>query len=74
MKITPVNYVVAQVGSVGKLARALGKTKSAVSKWRAPVHRGGTGGRIPGKCHLPILALAKEHNLKITANNLIHGA
>lgn len=54
------------------VARALGVSESTVWRWSQSTERG-TGGLIPAKYHQPLLRLAREKGIKLTADDLVHG-
>lgn len=66
----PADRVIAAFGGVQKLAKAIGRDPSRVHRWRYPVEKGGTGGRIPGSAVPSILAAAARENIGLTANDL----
>jgi len=71
--LTPAEYVIKKFGGVRKTAKAIGRDAGAVSKWRQPKDRRGTGGAIPGGAQLAILDAAERLGLDITATDLIKG-
>lgn len=73
MPTSPAEHVIKTIGGVRKTARALGRSPSAICKWRKPRSRQGTGGAVPGRVHIPILAYAKKHKLDILPADLIQG-
>lgn len=66
MKKTPANYVIEVFGGVRKLARALNKTPSTISKWQKT-------GRVPSSSQEDILQKAEAMGLDVTAEDLIRG-
>jgi len=71
--MSPVDYVIKVFGGVRATARAIGRSPTAVSKWRQPTDRGGSGGRVPNKAQPVVLQKAKELGLDITGEDLILG-
>jgi hypothetical protein len=72
-RLTPAEHVIQIFGGVRATARALDRSPSCVSKWRAPKDARGCDGGIPRKAQEQILRLAKEQGLDITADDLISG-
>ena len=66
MKLNPVEYVIYMFNGVRQTARIIGKNPSSVCEWKKR-------GLIPNSSQSVILEKAKEHNLDITANDLILG-
>lgn len=56
----------------GVVASALGVTRVTVWRWAQPADRG-TGGIIPARYHAPLLRLAKERGVNLTADDLVSG-
>lgn len=54
-------------------ARALGINSSSVSRWRMSSAHRGLDGRVPSIHQAPILRIARERGMNITAEDLIHG-
>jgi hypothetical protein len=73
MRLSPAEWVIRQFGGVSLLARAIGRTPQAVSKWRASRWSQGTDGRIPGGLHEKILREAKRLELDVTVEDLVLG-
>lgn len=71
--LSPAEYVIHTFGGVRATARAIGRSAQAVSLWRAKKSRGGTGGRIPGKAQLLILAYAHQNSIDITSKDFVDG-
>lgn len=63
--MTPARYVCRLLG-VRALARELGLSPGAVSKWQ-------TLGLVPSQYHVAILMIARKKRKRITERNLIHG-
>jgi hypothetical protein len=53
----PALTILARFGGAGPLSRLLGLDRSAVHRWALPKARGGSGGLVPAKHHLRLLAL-----------------
>jgi hypothetical protein len=67
----PAHTVLARFGGAGPLSRLLGLDRSAVHRWALPKARGGSGGLVPAKHHLRLLALAAAHGVTLSATDLI---
>lgn len=63
--LSPADYVIHMFGGVRATARAIGRTPSAVSLWRAKKKNGGYGGRIPMKSQSLVLAFAHTNAIDI---------
>lgn len=76
MKRTPAEVVIQEFAdngmSIRDMAARLGINQSTVSRWRLPAPSG-CNGLIKSKYHLPLLALAKKHGMRLTADDLVHG-
>lgn len=71
---TPAEIVIARFGGVRALARLVEKDPSTVHRWRLPVERGGTAGRVPSYLQEKVLDLATKHSVALTADDLIRGS
>ena len=71
--LNPAEYVIRKFGGVRKAAKAIGRDPGAVSKWRQPKEKRGSGGSIPSAAQRAILKAAAELGLDITADDLING-
>jgi len=65
--LNPGQYVIFVFGGVGMTARALGKTTSAVSRWKEK------GRFIPSSVQKKILEISGRNKLGITSDDLIFG-
>lgn len=74
-RITPAETVVTAFGGVRPLARLLGCSPSSVSRWgrRVSVRHGKSMGTIPSTLHAPLLMLARERGVHLTATDLVLG-
>lgn len=76
MHLSPARFVISMFGGVRATARAVGRTPSAVSKWKKrpgnPEDRG-CSGYIPRKLQPVILEEARKRGLDIQAQDLIVG-
>ncbi len=69
----PADFLVDYFGGLRKCARAIGRSHSAVNKWRKTKKEKGTDGFIPRVAMHRILDLAEKNKWKITAYDLIFG-
>jgi hypothetical protein len=69
--MNPAKSVIAIFQGVRPLARLLNIDPSVVSRWQAPKKRRGTGGLIPAAYQGPLLKLARQKRLPLTAADLI---
>lgn len=69
--LSPAREVVAKLGGVRALARALQINPSAVSRWMMPGVKGGTGGLIPQRHWPAILKHAKKEKVKVKLDDLV---
>jgi amino-acid N-acetyltransferase len=53
------------------LARAVGVSRSTVTRWTYPPSRKGTDGHIPGKYHQAIWDAARKQKIKIKPADLL---
>jgi hypothetical protein len=68
----PADLVIARFGGVRPLARLLGLDHSSICRWTQKAPRGG-GGLIPSRYHQPLLKLAEEKGVALSADDLIRG-
>lgn len=54
------------------LRRELGVSESTIWRWSQPVPKG-TGGLIPSRYHAPLLRIAHDRGVRITADDLVLG-
>jgi hypothetical protein len=64
--LNPVQYVIAVFGSSERVARAIGRNRSSVSRWQKK-------GQIPTSVRMLILEIAKREGLDITSVDLDYG-
>lgn len=69
-RLSPAEHVIRTIGGVRKTARAIKRQPSSVSAWRSP---NGTRGEVPRSAQKSILKYAGQHNLDITATDLLFG-
>jgi len=62
----PAEWMIQQFGGVRATARAVGRNQAAVSRWKKR-------GTVPVDVQPIVLRLAKQHDLDITAEDLILG-
>lgn len=53
-------------GKVAKVAELAGTTENWVYRWRLPVEKGGTGGRVPPKAMQKLLEAAARGECELT--------
>lgn len=70
-RITP-GQLVNDTFSRAVICRALGVSPSTVWRWGQPLPKG-TGGLIPSRYHAPLLALAAQCGIILTADDLVLG-
>lgn len=63
---TPAQLVIEAFGGIRPLARAVGRTPSAVMDWKR-------SGLIPSRMQRRILEVAQARSLTLTADDLVHG-
>lgn len=66
----PAHRIIERFGGTRRLARLLGISAAAVTRWLYPRDRGGCGGLIPSSRILPLLALAECQGVVITEHDL----
>lgn len=71
--MTPADIVITRFGGVRPLARLLGKDPSTIHRWKMPASKGGLNGRVPSSVQLPLLELARQRGIALTADELING-
>lgn len=72
--LDPAQTVITRFGGAGPLARRLDLDRSAVHRWALPKSRSGTGGLIPARHHLRLLALAAAEGIALSAADLVGAA
>lgn len=73
VKYSPAEYVIYAFGGVTKLAKAIGRCPSSVSRWPLPKSCKGCDGYVPREAQRIILQYANENGLDVTAHDLILG-
>lgn len=68
--VKPASDVVARLGGCRSVAKLMGVSPSAVSRWCTPCEFGGTGGRIPQKRWQHLIAVAKSCGVELDAHSL----
>lgn len=71
--LCPADYVIYVLGGPKATGLAIGRTRQAVSLWRIPKKKGGTGGRIPPKCQVLLLKYAYENAIDIKPEDFTYG-
>lgn len=71
--MTPADIVISRFEGARALARLLGRDPSSVHRWRMPASKGGLDGRVPSALQLPLLELAQQRGIALTAEELISG-
>lgn len=66
----PATAIVVQLGGCRRVARLVGISPSAVSRWCTPTALGGTGGRIPQKWWKQMISAGKDRGVLIDAKQL----
>jgi DNA-binding transcriptional regulator YdaS (Cro superfamily) len=66
----PAMSVVLRLGGCRAVARLVGVSPSAVSRWCTPAPLGGTGGRIPQRHWGSLIAQAAERGVVLDAQTL----
>ena len=64
--INSAQYVIMKFGGVRAMARAIGRSPSAVCSWQK-------SGRIPSNLQAHIIDVANEHGIHLTPRHLIYG-
>lgn len=70
-RITP-GELIAQTFRPTDLERELHVSRSTIWRWGQPVPKG-TGGLIPSRYHAPLLRMAAERSIVLTADDLVLG-
>ncbi len=71
MSLQPAHGIIGNLGGASKVAAALDVSYSQVRKWTWSKARGGTGGIIPQRHHVPILDLARRLDVPMTAADFL---
>lgn len=66
----PATDIVVQLGGCRSVARQVGVSPSAVSRWCTPSALGGTGGRIPQKWWKQMISAGKDCGVTLDAKQL----
>lgn len=66
----PAKSIVAMLGGPAQVAGMLNISAGAVSKWYAPLERGGCGGLIPTTRYIPVLCRAAHAMKKFLEPNM----
>jgi hypothetical protein len=70
VRYAPAAQVIALLGGVRPLARALGINAATISRWQSDGPRGGRG-LIPAEYQGPILRLAQERGLELGPQDVV---
>jgi amino-acid N-acetyltransferase len=73
MHLKPAEYAILVFKGVRKLARAINRDPSSVSRWSKPKSEKGSDGFVPRGAQRLILDSAKAQGLDITPQDLIEG-
>lgn len=71
MALEPAASIIKRLDGASHVAKALGVSYSQVCKWTWSKARGGTGGLIPQRHHLPVLDLARRLDRPLTAADFL---
>ena len=63
----PAKSIIAKLGGEAEVARITGTAYTAPYRWQYSIAKGGTGGRIPQKHAIALLAHARVHGIEIGA-------
>jgi len=67
----PACSIIKLLGGEAVVSEITGTSYTAPYRWQHPRARGGTGGLIPQRHHPKLLAYAKKHGLKLTAEDFL---
>jgi hypothetical protein len=67
----PASTVIERLGGPKVVSTITGAAYTAPYRWQHPREKGGTGGLIPQKHHLTLLAYAKQHGIPLTAADFL---
>src|SRR5262245_18989708 len=64
--LDPAARIIARLGGPHVVAKVTGTAFTAPYRWQTPRDRGGTGGTIPQRYHLPLLKHARAARVRLT--------
>lgn len=67
----PAGSIIDRLGGVTRVAEFVGVHRTRVSNWKRPREAGGTGGMIPQKYHLDLLAYAEREGISLSAGDFL---
>lgn len=71
MRYEPASTIIDKLGGVSAVAREVQCAPQTVIRWRRPKTVGGTGGTIPQRHHITLLAAAKERGIRLRAEDFL---
>lgn len=71
MKLEPASSIVSRFGGVKRTSEAAGVYRTRVYAWMLPKEKGGTGGTIPQRHHVPLLDAARAADIPLTAADFL---
>jgi hypothetical protein len=67
----PAASIIRKLGGEKFAATVLGTAYTAPSRWQHPRQKGGTGGLIPQRHHLALLAHARQRQVRLSAEDFL---
>jgi hypothetical protein len=67
----PAHSIIKRLGGEATVAKVTGTAFTAPYRWQYPKEKGGTGGLIPQKYHLPLLDYARANDIPLTAADFL---
>lgn len=67
----PARSVIELLGGEKVVSKVTGTAYTAPYRWQQPREKGGTGGTIPQRHHIALLAYARTHGLPLSAESLL---
>ncbi|WP_131193701.1 hypothetical protein [Lichenihabitans psoromatis] len=67
----PAQTIIQAFGGEEKVAEITGTSYTAPYRWQHPRDKGGTGGLIPQKQAMKLLAYAREHGVSVSAADFL---
>jgi hypothetical protein len=69
--MNPARRIIRRLGGPAAVAAIVGTAITAPYRWQHPRERGGTGGIIPQRHHRALLAFARTHAIRLSADDFL---
>jgi hypothetical protein len=70
-RMEPARSIIKRLGGPAEVSKVTRRAYTAPYRWMAPIEKRGTGGLIPQKHHLALLAYAREKGVPLSAADFL---